>query len=217
MISLRTSADWTALVVEVVVAPDPGEIFSNTTKTSAYEAMVDFDAWLNDAARAWFGVVSFSWRWARDPTTGGALLILTAAGGLFSIDAGAQSTLGFSLGVGQSTTTGAAALGTIAPVGGVAVRAHMRQLAVGDACTDGAVRPGVPGAAHYRPSVSFVGDSLDAGRTAAMLATASNPRIAVVWQKHLDAWRTLAIGPIARTVASTHHYKFDLNVSGEVL
>ena len=216
MISLRTSDAWTALVVAVTVAPDPAETFTGSA-TSAYEAMVEFDSWLNGAGRAWTGVVSFSWTWERDSTTGGALLILTASGGLFSIDGGAQSTLGFAAGGAFASTTGAAALGTIAPVGGVAVRAYMRQLAVGDACGDGVLRPGVPGAAHYRPAVSFVGDSLDAGRTAAMLATASNPRIAVVWQKHLAAWRTLAIGPISRSVASTHHYKFDLNVAGEIV
>jgi len=215
MISLRTSDSWTALVVAVTVAPDPAETFTNTA-TSAYEAMVAFDSWLNDAGRAWSGAVTFGWTWSRDSTTGGALLVLTATGGLFSIDGGAASTLGFAAGGAWASVTGSAALGTIAPIGGVAVRVHMRQLAAGDACGDGVVRPGVPGAAHYRPRVSFVGDSLDTARTAAMLATASNPRIVIVWQKHLDEWRTLALGPVKRSVASTHHYSFDLDVAGEV-
>jgi len=218
MFSLRTDDDWTALSVAVTVAPDPAETFSNAAAdSSAYEAMVAFDAWLNAGGRAWTGVVSFAWTWARDTTTGGALLILTATGGLFTIDAGALSTLGFAAGGAWATVTGAAALGTWAPAGKMAVSNHMRVLDRGDASGDGALRPGVPGAAHYAPEVSAVGTAVDAARMADILADAENPRVAVVYQLHNAEWLTLAVGDITRSVVTSAHYRFDLKTLGEVI
>ena len=218
MFSLRTDDDWTALEVDVTVAPDPAETFSNAaTDSSAYEAMVAFDTWLNAAGRAWSGGVSFAWTWARDTTTGGALLTLTATGGLFTIDAGALSTLGFAAGGAWATVTGSAALGTWAPAGKMAVAQHMRVLERGDAPGDGVLRPGVPGAAHQTPTVSAVCTALDAARLADILADAENPRVAVVYQLHTAEWLTLAVGEITRSAVTSAHYRFDFQAVGEVI
>ena len=218
MLSLRTSDDWTALSVDVTVAPDPAETFTNAaTASSAYEAIEAWTDWLNDAGRAWSGVVTFAWTWARDTTTGGVLFTLTATGDNFTIDGGALSTLGFAAAGPVGLTTGTVALGTWAPAGEIAVARYMRQLGVGDASGDGVVRPGVPGAAHYRPTVSGTGTALDAARFGSIFADAENPRVAVVYQKHLSTWRTLAVGPITRARSGTMHYRFDLETLADVV
>jgi len=218
VLSLRTSDAWSTLEIDVTVAPDPAETYTNaSTDSSSYESIEAFVDWLNDAGRAWFGVVLFTWAWSRDAPTGGALLTLTARGGLFSIDGGAAATLGLALSAGVSSVTGTAAAGTWAPAGGMAVGRYMRQLGKGDASADGAVRPGVPGAAHYRPTVSGTGTAVDAARFASILGDAENPRVAVVYQKHLATWRTLALGPINRSPVSTMHYRFDLETLADVV
>ena len=211
MLSLRTTDNW-AFSVLVTVGGD-AETFSNTaTDTSAYEAMEAWILWLNAAGRAWSGAITFAWTWARETTTGGAELTLSA-GSNFSINAGAQTLLGFAAAGPVSSTTGAAAaVGTWAPIGKIAMRCYIRQLDRGDATGDGAIRPGVPGTAHRRPALSATGTVVDAARFAAVLADAENPRKATVYQLHKDAWRTVAVGPIRRAAASFKHYRFDLEV-----
>lgn len=208
MLSVQTTHNW-AFSVDVTIGGL--ETYNNpATKSSAYDAITGLVAWANDAARAWFGFSTFSWSWTRDSSDGGAKLTLMASGLPFDLSAGAHTLLGLPADVGQNEIGGdQSAVGTWAPASRVAVRRHMRVLDPGDANGAGSVRPGVPGAAAFRPEVAAIGTVKEAARLAVILGTASTPRRGWVYQAHTDIWREYALGHPTRQAAGTMHYRFE--------
>lgn len=215
MLSLQTRDTWTFAVDTTVGAAT--ETFTNAaTDPSAYEAMEAWIAWLNAAGRAWFGTRTFSWTWARYTTDGGAKITLSATGGVFSINAGANGRLKLAAAAGVTTTTGTAgADGTWAPGSKVNVTRHYRLLEPrGDAAAGPAVRGAAPGLAPFGPVVEAVGDSIDTARLASVLSNASHPRRAWIWQVPFSAWREYALGPVSVQRAEPLLWRMVLTCAG---
>lgn len=165
---------------------------------------------------------TFSWSWERDATTGGAILTLSADAA-FTVEATeshAQTGYGLDPGVKASASShrfDSPASGTWDPSMGPAVSRNIRVLGAGDACGNGAVRPGVPGLATNKPAIAAVGTAIDAGRFAAQVALASNPRRANVYQVHTATWLLLALGEVQREPVGLTHYRFDIEASGDAI
>lgn len=217
MLAIETTDTWT-FSVDMTVGVNTETFTGAAADRDAYAATVAFVAWANAAGRAWTGTRTFSWTWVRQSSTGGAILVLSATGGTFTITAGAAARLGLPASVGATIVIGTtAATGTWAPVSTIAISRNLRVLGKGDACGDGAVRPGVPGLAGSRPSLAAIGTATDAARVAAVLADASNPRRATGYQRHTDSWLEVALGRASRGAVSTTHYRFDFEVARETL
>lgn len=217
MLAVETGDVW-AFSVDVTVAPVVETYTNSANDKDAYAAIVALVAWANSVARPWYGARVFSWSWARQSSTGGALLTLSATGGVFSITAGANARLGLPAAANVTSVAGTtAATGTWAPVSRLAVARNLRVLGEGDANGDGAVRPGVPGLAGSRPTLAAIGTAIDAARIAAVLAVASNPRRATCYQTHTDTWLEVALGAATRGAVSTTHYRFDFACARETL
>jgi hypothetical protein len=221
VLSLRTTDAWTAGVIIISVGGGP-ETYT-IANTSAFEVMQGLVGWANSGARAWYGTRTFSWTWARNATDGGALLTLTATGG-YSLTPGATGTalLGFSNHFGfSSVTADTSAAGTFSPLqarGRLSVNLYYRSLNdPGDAAGAGAIRPGVPGWAAYKPKVEAIGNAIDAARIGQVLRYAASPRYGTVWQQHRSSWLPLSIGPVSRTDVAKNLYRFSFDCGGEVV
>jgi len=216
MMAFETADNW-AWSIDVTVGAAT-ETFTNAATdadvVAALQALVD---WANAAGRAWTGTRTFSWAWARHAASGAALLTLSAVGGAFSLNAGALATLGFGAVAGVTSTTGAAAAGSWAPALPVSVRRNVRLLDAGDAGGNGAVRPGVPGLACRMPKLDALGTATDAARLSAVLAAASSPRRAQVWQLHTSSWVGLAVGAVSRSAQGSQNYRFAFEVAGDAV
>lgn len=217
MLAVDTTDDW-GFAVDVTVGGTATYTNDGDANGNAYAAIVAFVAWANDPARAWHAFTTFAWSWARDTATGGAKLTLTAAGFPFDLNNGAHARLGLAADNGANEIIGdQPASGTWAPPTRIAVARHVRQLADGDAGGSRLVRHGAQGLACYSPTVSAVGTALDAARLAAVLAVATTPRRAYVYQVHRAAWRHYALGPVSRSPEGATAYRFTLECAGDAL
>lgn len=211
--------DWTVAVVEIVAGVTTDQYSGTVARMSVVDFLDALTAW----ATSTFAVGTFTWTWARESATSGAIITIHADGGTFTLEctnADAQTGLGFppgAAGPDSDLEADSSAAGTWAPRWAIGVRTDLRVLGRGDACGDGAVRPGVPGLASFRPDVRATGTARDAARLASVLSTASSPRVASIYQTHTDTWLTLAVGNIERDPVDTHNYGFSLDVAGEAL
>jgi hypothetical protein len=198
MLSLETRDIWGFNLTVTVGAST--EVYANTA-TSAYATILAFVAWANHATRAWTGTITFGWSWERQSGTGGAILTLMASG-YFTLDGGATATLGFAAMAfpDLSVVGDTAALGTWAPKTLGLSRYYRFLDDAGDASATGAIRPGTPSKAGYRPEVEAVGTAQDAARLTYVLGRASNPRRAWVWRKDSNTWIYLAVGAVDRSL-----------------
>jgi len=219
MLTLEPAAvSWLVSALEINDGATTDTFNATGAAMGISDVMGELVAWADST----FALV-FAWSWARDSTTGGAILTLSATGGTFTLharNADAQAGYGLTAGVkaaAASHTFDSAAAGTWAPVSGLMVSADIRVAGAGDACGDGAIRPAAPGIAHRRPAVSAVATALGAGRMAATLAAARNPRRATAYQQHTDSWVAFALGEINRSAVGTLHYRFELQASGDVI
>jgi len=219
VLSLEPSAvDWTAATLELFDGVTTDQFNGSAVRMALPAVMDELIAW----ATATF-IPTFAWSWARDTATGGAVVTLTCTGGTVTLEAkNATAELGYGLRAGAKSAAashefdgpGAA---TWAPLSGLMISADLRVLATGDACADGAIRPGSPGLAHRRPVVGAVGSALDAGRMAATMAAGASPRRATAWQTHTATWLTFALGDVTRAPAGALHYRWDLQAAGDVI
>ena len=202
MLSCRTTHAWNFTLV-VTVAAFPPETYANAvTSNSAYDALEALVAWANDAARAWTGVRTFRWTWARNTAAlGGSLITLSATGGTFTIGAGAATYLGLpAAGPVTSVTGTVGAIGTWDPPSQLSLRRYLRHLPdAGVASGVGAMLPGVQGLAHRRPHVETVCYQTDVGRLLSVLALTANPRIGWIYQEQSTTWRMLVLGATSQS------------------
>lgn len=209
--------DWTVAEVEI----DDGFTTDQFTGSAARMTVVAYLDELVAWATATF-VPSFAWSWQRESATSGAIITVTASSAvtLEATNTDAQDGLGYPAGViGPATDfeADASAAGTWAPRWSIMVRADLRILARGDACGDGAIRPGSPGIAHRRPAVTAAGTARDAARLSSVLASAASPRRAVAYQLHTATWPTFALGTVDRSPLDTNNYRFALQAVGDVI
>lgn len=212
MLSLETRDTWTFNLSVTVGAST--EVYSNTA-TSSYASILAFVAWANSGARAWTGSCTFGWSWARDASTGGAILTLVA-NNFFTIDGGSTPTLGFPALAFPDTSVIAdtPAVGTWAPKA-FGLSGYYRFMdEAGDASATGAIRPGTPAKAAYRPSVEAVGTAQDAARLTYILGRASNPRRAWAWRKDSNTWIYLAVGSVDRQLDG-NLFAFSMDTRGQ--
>ena len=218
MLALEPSAvDWSVSGLEI----NDGATTDSFNAASQYMHVVD----VMDALIVWADAtfaLTFTWAWTRDAGTGGAILTL-AASGTFTLEAtNSDAQTGYGLNAGLKGASAAhtfdsAAAGTWAPASALMVRADFRVAGSGDACGDGALRPGAPGIAHRRPVVSAIGTATDAGRWAGVAAAAHSPRRATAYQQHTASWVDFALGDVSRSAAGVKHYRFELQASGDVI
>ena len=219
MLALQSkSIDWfNDAELEISDGTTLNQFYGSTPTMNVVDVMDELAAWATSTFAP-----SFGWSWQRDPATGGAVLTLyaTAPFTLEATTTAAQTGYGLTAGVKASATShtfDAPAIGTWAPVSGLAVSKNIRILGRGDACGNGAIRPGVPGLATYTPSIEAIGTAEDAGRLTEVLADASNPRRMTVYQQHTGLWLDLALGDVSRSSRGAKHYRFQLTASGEAL
>ena len=216
---LAVDGTLTPATVEIQVGADAATYGPATATTNAYEEITALVAWANDVARPWTGTRTFAWSWQHDTATGGALLTLSADG-LFDVNLSTGCLYLPTMAAQTSTTAPTPATLTWCPKVPIAVARHTRLLGSGDLAgglAGWAMRPGVPGLAGIRPTVSAVGKALDAARLTAILATATTPRLAWVYQTHTATWRRYALGPVSRSADGATDYRFSLEVAGEVV
>jgi hypothetical protein len=201
MLAVRTRDSW-IFSLTVNAAGMGAETYTNAAAAnSAYDSIVALLAWLNDAARGWFGVVTFAWSWARNPAaTGGALLQLMSTGGTFTTTLGSLAWLGFPASGATSSLSGTVgALGTWDPPQQLSVRGYLRHVdAKGQGSGTGVLRGGVAGLAHRRPQVETGCYRTDVGRVVSVLASAANPRQGWIYQESASAWRLLVLGNLTQ-------------------
>lgn len=206
MLSLRTKDNWSfSLTVTVGAGVDT---YTNTAK-SAVESIIALEYWLNDAgSRPWGS--GWSWNWQRQDSTAGPLLSLQY-NSAFSLNGGASTTLGFAAGAYANTAVGtAAALGAWSPEPYIATRYNLGDLAQGDATGNGSVRPGVIALANLGMEIEGIGKAIDAARVASILASASSPRVAVVYIAQEKSWADVSLGEMQRTREDTlYRFMFD--------
>ena len=219
MLALQpTSIDWSAAQIEINDGVTTDQFLGSAVTMSIVEVMDELIAW---ATSTFIG--TFSWTWTRDATTGGAIITLAVDAGTVTLEAtnaDAQAGYGLSAGVhgaAASHTFDVAAAGTWAPVSQMMVSGNLRTLDRGDACGDGAIRPGSPGIATNQPTAQAIGTALEAGRFAEQLADAASPRRAHLYQLHTDTWLELALGQVTRSPHGLMHYRFELDAVGDAL
>lgn len=212
MLAVETTDNW---AWSCFVAAD-GHLDSyaaSATVADACTSVTAFVAWLNDPARAWHATRAWTWSWARGTNSGAVLTLLCTGDFLFL---GTAAPVGFATSSAAPTLTGtSSAVGTWAPLAPIAVNGHARLLGEGDCGGGNAIRPGVPGHATYKLTIAAVGNTRDACRLTTVLATASCPRRASVWQLHTATWRRYALGEVSRDGAD-NLFRFTLNCMGEV-
>ena len=222
MLALETTDNWGWTVTVTVPSYSPAT-FTNAQPSA--KALPIFVAWLNGAGRPWHGHAVFDWSWARntyapDSTKGGAKLRLTCSTAftLATSDSLFCNSTGMNPDTGVTSLDGVvSAKGTWCPLSKVSVKSYARLLDKGDCGGGNLIRPGVPGLAHYNPTVEAMGTANDAARLADILANASNPRRCWVYQVHTDTWLDLALGAVDRSPVDYTFYKFTVHTAGESL
>lgn len=212
MLYLTTRDSWT-FSVTVTVAALPAATYTNAaTDNNARLSSIAFLAWLKNAARPWFGTVTWTLSTARSSTSGMRYTI--ACGANFTLTGGAATCLGLAAGayVGLATSTTDAA-GSWWPSVPISIRGYSRNVAMGDTSGTGAVRPGSPGSGLYVPTVEAIGDGADAARLSAILAKSATPRIVQMYQTNTASWLTLAMGDVQRSRNGVD-YRFSLACVG---
>lgn len=235
MLSLQTRDSWAQASVAVTVGAATATWTCAATSTSAFDAMTDLTTWANAAARPWFGVALFDWAWARQSSTGGAVLRIRNGGGVFGYAANATaiSLLGIAAGAGALEYVGTvAAAGTWSSGPGVAISLRMGVnwlKGQGEASGVGALRPGVPGLAPWLATCRPVVNAQECARLTSVLARAANPRRAWLRLSNVarsteyivppDAagWKLVAVGAISRNRQGASLWTIDLTISGEAV
>lgn len=235
MLSLQTRDGWTTAAATIQVGVHVDTWNATTIAPSAVDALQALTAWANDPARPWWGLALFDWGWDRQPTTGGAVLIVRNSGGVWSWtpNATALALLGIAAAVGVLEVTGTtAAVGTWAPgpTGQLALKLGVLWLrSSGQASAVGAVRSGVPGLAPWVARCTPVTRAQDAARLTAILAVAAHPRRA--WLRvsnvarssefmvppDVAGWRLVALGEVTRSRQGTALWRHELAVAGEAV
>tara|TARA_R100000951_G_scaffold114403_1_gene118633 strand:- start:272 stop:925 length:654 start_codon:yes stop_codon:yes gene_type:complete len=166
---------------------------------NAYNAAEEFRDWVDGT----FGDTA-AWTWARDTTTGAAVITFSLPlGYTMSTNAAAQSILGADAagGPGMTSTDWTAPAGTIAPMtvgAGAIVDQRVRVFASrGRAAAVGVARHGVGALAAYRTRVRWPVAAVDMERARAVQAGMSSPRKAHIYGGAAYGWLfDLSVGTV---------------------
>ena len=205
--TVQVSADGSALATYT----------STPSQTVAVDQLDDLLAWLNGAARAWFGNVAFGYRIDRT-TYGKAVPTVYTIGGVelfdFQPDAAATAMMGWAtLALGTETVSVGIA-GGWNPAMGVHLRGWLRQLDGGPAAAAGALRPGDPGSAACWSKIEALPTSSEVGSLQAILRAATQPRSGWVLHDLSAEWMPVSIGPLSQERLEDHRYRTLLDARG---
>ena len=234
MLSLQTRDNWAAAQVTVTVGVGVGVWTCGAASNSAVDALNDLCTWANDAARPWFGLALFSWSWARQSSTGGAILKVKNSGGVWSYapNAAAIILLGIAAAGPVLEVVGAdAAAATWAPWPDgqlpVALAGLYHDKATGQASGVGTVRPVVPVYSPWAGRVRAVVQASDLRRLPDVLQAASHPRRAWLRLSSVQlvseyvvppigaGWLLLALGAVSRSRQGVGLWAVELELGGE--
>lgn len=213
-IETRDSWTWTG---QFTVGANTRTYTNDAGDNSAYDAMVAMLAWLNAAARPWFGAITFAWSVAQ-ATGGGAFTLTATANFTLVASAGMTTATGLPSAAATQTIAGTVASGTIWPDSGVKLRQYLRQLPAGSGAAVGSFLGAVPGLAPYRPRVQAIGSRSDAARWHEQLANAASPRRGWVYQDDVGVYRQVALGQEKIDRADARNaYNLHLEAAGEAI
>lgn len=223
MMFLETRDDWGGVIMSFTFG-GLTDLYQDTTARSAYDLLTGLDAWSQSGSRPWAGKILTWLSWSRDATTSGIKVTIGGSDTFtLAVNATGQSLLGLpASSVGVVTVDGTSGTaGSWSPPGSQGVLAFSRWQrwldGPGVASGIGAVRPGVPGTAGYRPVVSAVAKAQDVARLMSLVADASHPRRAHIWDEQGDAWRTVALAQVSRSAAGASLWRIDLECYGEAV
>jgi len=221
VLALSTSDDW---AFDLLFDDGGGfETYSNTA-TDARSFMVALEAWLNDAGRPWSGVITSAVTWARG-ADGHGWVTLTFTGDQFECVADATARLrtglddtGAPVSAWTSTLRGMSGSWAPPPDGLLAVSGVRAWSADrGDANAAGAVLPWTPGTAGMAPRVTAIARTADVAVLARILATATNPRRAYIYQQHTATWWRFSLDDVTREAVGTTLYRVAIEALGEAI
>ncbi len=202
--------------VDVTVGADTDTYSSTPSLTNAADALDDLQSWLNNVARAWFGVVNFAIRW--DSTSiakAEPVVYLTGAGSFdWSPNAAAVTAMGWDTLAGVSETTSSGLAGSWYPARGAYMRRWLRSLGDGPAAATGALRPGQLGDAGQRGEIEAVTDELAPYTLTQALRSATLPRRGLVYSDLSGAWVDVALGPVVQERLQPQAYRVRITVLG---
>jgi len=235
VLSVQTSHDWSAVSATVTVGAVAEVWTCAATSNSAVDALEDLCAWANDAARGWFPAALFQWGWARDSSTGGALLKIKNSGGPFSWapNLAAIQRLGVVAGGPAVELVGASdASGTWAPEPAGLLSLRLGRVyhdkAPGQGSGVGAVRPGLSGLAPWAGECAPIVGPVDARRWPEVSQVAAHPRRAWLRLAGVSGsdyvvppigahWARFALGPVRRSRVGGHLWRLDFGLAGEAV
>lgn len=234
MLSVQTLHDWAAAQVTVTVGAGVGVWTCAAASNSAVDALNDLCTWANDAARPWFGAALFSWSWARQESTGGAVLKVKNSGGVWTYapNAAAVILLGIAGAGPVLEVVGAdAAVGTWSPWPDgqlpVALGDLYHDKAPGQASGVGTVRPVVSAFSPWAGRVRAVVRAGDCRRLPDVLQVAAHPRRAWLRLSNMRlvseyvvppigaGWLRLALGQVSRSRQGVALWAVELELGGE--
>lgn len=214
MIAFVTDDDWTAAQVTITATGTDSYTFAadENDANSAMTALVD---WAN--ANATFAGAVFSWSFDRHDAQSGAQVTLSCDTSFSAtFDAEAQTLLGFSASYSSTTSAAApnSAAGTI-----YGARSGFRQHILSpdrDASTagNGTAAPTVSAWRPFRPRVEELGDWSLPARVRDVMASATNPRTAYVYDGGF--WRGYAVGEVVRERVGASLFRVSFACLGEV-
>ncbi len=202
--------------VDVTVGADTETYSSNPSLTNAADAIDDLVSWLNNFARAWYGVVNFAARWDSTSIAKAEPVIYLTGANTFdwAPDAAAVAAMGWDALGGQTETTSSGLAGSWYPERGVYLRRWLRALAGGTGAAVGALRPGQPGDAGQRGELEALTDEQAPYTLTQALRSATLPRRGLIYSDLAAAWVDVALGQVSQERLEPQVYRVRVTVLG---
>lgn len=210
-------ADW-AFSIDFVVGGNL-DTYAGTGSNIADEMDAQV-SWLNDAGRPWAGTTTFAWRHGAANSRGAPTLASDTLAFRYSPDATAIATIGSPAHMlAAQTTNPNGAIGAWYPASGVSILGWLRELAAGEACGNGGIRPGVPGLARFAPPVEAWATAAEVAVLADVLRESGQPRKGKIYDAARDLWRLVSVGVVTcdRSPSDSRYYSAKFACRGEAL
>ena len=195
MIAIATTDAWETASITLDDGSGPQVFFPMST--NARDVADEFRDWVDDT----FDDAAL-WLWARDPSSGGALVVFSLPlGYTMTTNAAAQSILGAAAagGPGMTATVWTAPAGSIVPptpiAGAYVDNRFAAETTRGAASGVGVARASVPGMAATSMRVRWPAYAVDMERVRAAQQNASSPRQAHIYDSAYG-WMLVSLGPV---------------------